>query len=66
MWTVVVLPAPFGPRRPKTMPSLSARSIPSTAVTVPKRFVRPSPRVAMTTPENASAATRPALHTLIM
>ena len=33
MPTVVVLPAPFGPSNPKISPSLTARSMPSTALT---------------------------------
>ena len=33
MRTVVVLPAPFGPRKPKTSPSLTSRLIPATAST---------------------------------
>ena len=31
---VVVLPAPFGPRRPKTSPSLTVKEMPSTAFTL--------------------------------
>ena len=33
---VVVLPAPFGPRRPKTSPGAISKEIPSTACTAPK------------------------------
>src|SRR6188472_1879914 len=40
--TAVVLPAPLGPRTPRTVPSRAARSTPSSAWVVPKRFVRPS------------------------
>ena len=32
--SVVVLPAPFGPRKPKISPSATARSTPRTASTV--------------------------------
>src|SRR5882672_3128751 len=38
----VVLPAPFGPMRPSASPSAMLRSTRSTAVTPPKRFVRPT------------------------
>ena len=31
MRMVVVLPAPFGPRKPKTSPSRTAKSMPATA-----------------------------------
>jgi hypothetical protein len=37
---VVVLPAPFGPRRPKTSPGGMERFNRSTAVRSPKRFVK--------------------------
>jgi hypothetical protein len=37
MRTVVDLPAPFGPRNPKTSPSATPRSTPRTASTVPLR-----------------------------
>ena len=33
--TVVVFPAPFGPRKPKHSPSPISKEIPSTAVNVP-------------------------------
>src|SRR5512146_1741529 len=38
---VVVLPAPFGPRKPVTFPGWTAKLSPSTAVTSPKRLVSP-------------------------
>src|SRR5580704_6180751 len=38
---VVVLPAPFGPRKPVTMPGSMLNVSPSTAVFSPYRFVRP-------------------------
>src|SRR5437773_5203568 len=37
--SVVVFPAPFGPRKPKTSPSRTSRSMPSTATRSPKCFV---------------------------
>ena len=37
----VVLPAPFGPIRPTSCPSSTARSTSSTACTPPKRTERP-------------------------
>ena len=42
MRRTVVLPAPFGPRKPYISPFETARSIPSTALTLPKCRVRPS------------------------
>src|SRR4051812_47105075 len=44
--TVVVLPAPFGPRKPKTSPAATSRSIPRTASTPPLK-VRTSARASM-------------------
>src|SRR5579859_4724262 len=35
---VVLLPAPFGPRKPVTWPGRTAKLSPSTAVTAPKRL----------------------------
>ena len=37
MRIVVVLPAPFGPRKPKISPSFTCRSTPRTASTMPLR-----------------------------
>ena len=57
---VVVLPAPFGPSRPKTDPAGTSRSRASTATTPevpPNRFVRP--RQATATPLIAPRAPRP-------
>src|SRR5580704_6809435 len=47
--SVVVLPAPFGPRKPTTSPSPTVRSTPLTASTVRLRLlkVRASPRASM-------------------
>src|SRR6476469_4505044 len=41
MSIVVVLPAPFGPRKATISPERIVRSRPSTAVTEPKRLVSP-------------------------
>ena len=41
MRSVVVLPAPLGPRKPVTVPVPSSRVTLSTAVTAPKRLVSP-------------------------
>jgi hypothetical protein len=40
--TAVVLPAPFGPSRPRTEPAATVRSRPASAATGPYRLVRPS------------------------
>ncbi|EKD60196.1 MAG: hypothetical protein ACD_54C00895G0001 [uncultured bacterium] len=37
---IVVLPAPFGPIRPRISPRATASDMPSTAATPPKRLVR--------------------------
>ena len=42
MRIVVVLPAPLGPRKPKTEPRGTLRSIASTARVVPNSFVSPA------------------------
>src|ERR1700756_1244521 len=39
--TAVVLPAPLGPSRPSTLPASTARSMPSSAPTGPKRLTSP-------------------------
>src|SRR5439155_16926063 len=39
---VVVLPAPFGPRRPKTSPARTPKLTPARACTVPKLYRRSS------------------------
>ena len=46
MRTTVVFPAPLGPSRPSTVPAGTSKSTPSTARTSPKRFTRPSTRMA--------------------
>ena len=43
---VVVLPDPFGPRKPKTSPRGTSKSMPSTAVKSPKVLVRPRTEMA--------------------
>src|SRR5688572_27255987 len=45
MRIVVVLPAPFGPRKPNSSPRLMCRSSGCTAVNLPYRFVTPSSRI---------------------
>src|SRR2546422_6158067 len=40
IWIVVVLPAPFGPSRPRISPCRMSNETPSTAVKSPKRLVR--------------------------
>ena len=44
--TAVVLPAPFGPSRPSTVPVPTARLTPARAVVAPKRLTRPSAQMA--------------------
>ena len=46
MRTAVVLPAPFGPSSPSTLPFGALRSIPSSARTLPKDFSRRSASIA--------------------
>ena len=42
MRSVVVFPAPFGPRKPVTVPGSSANDRSSTATSLPKRLVSES------------------------
>jgi len=56
---VVVLPEPFGPRKPKIWPRGTSKSIASTAVNVPKRLV--SPRTEIAAPGSGSVPARWAL-----
>ena len=44
--TAVVLPAPFGPSTPSTVPGRAARSTPASAVVSPKRLTRPVASIA--------------------
>ena len=52
---VVVLPAPFGPSRPKTEPRGTSRSSESSARTDPNRFVSPRVRIAGSAPAPGGA-----------
>src|SRR5690348_12544458 len=42
---VELLPAPFGPRKPKDSPGATSTSIPATAVKSPKRLTSPRARI---------------------
>src|SRR5215470_4132656 len=44
--TAVVLPAPFGPSSPSTLPTWTARSMPSSATTGPNRLTSPCAAIA--------------------
>jgi hypothetical protein len=44
--TIVVLPAPFGPRTPYTLPTGTRRSMPSTARVSPNVFTNPDVSIA--------------------
>src|SRR5258708_24727624 len=48
MRTSVVLPAPFGPSRPNTIPAGTSSPAPSSATVAPKRLTTPSTRTAGT------------------
>src|SRR5437588_882292 len=50
MLIVVVLPAPFGPRKPNTSPGATSKSTPRTACTSSKCLVRPSTTIAGVAP----------------
>ena len=54
MRTAVVLPAPLGPSTPSTLPWRAARSTPSSAWVVPKRFLSPSASIAKSSCSPAS------------
>src|SRR5262249_2951526 len=47
MRTAVVLPAPFGPSTPSTVPGRAAKSTPASAVVLPKRLTRPLASIAL-------------------
>jgi hypothetical protein len=49
--SAVVLPAPFGPRKPVTAPARTANDNSSTAFTEPYRFVSPSTTIGVATCE---------------
>ena len=55
--SVVVLPAPFGPRKPTRSPGATMTSTPLTAWTSPKRFTRP--RASSTDPTGGQSSGRP-------
>src|SRR5258708_18315773 len=62
---VVVLPAPFGPRKPKVSPLVTSKSMPRTAWTSPYCLVRPetdmtAPGPPLLPPGSSPATTRPA------
>jgi hypothetical protein len=59
MRTVVVLPAPLGPRKPYTSPGATSRSTPATAFS-PPLYSRSSPRVLMAVIRQPSLFGRPA------
>ena len=50
MRTVVVLPAPLGPRTPSTVPRGTSRSMPSSARTFPNDLTRPPTEIAGSSP----------------
>src|SRR3954447_7489033 len=54
MRSVVVLPAPFGPRKPTTRPSSAVNDRSSTATTEPKRFVSPATSIACAMAQRSS------------
>ena len=57
---MVVLPAPFGPSSPKTVPAAMLRSTPSTAVVAPKRLIRPRATMAFAVVVGVVVAVMPA------
>jgi hypothetical protein len=62
MRSVVVLPAPFGPRKPVIVPCRSSNERSSTATTPSNRFVRDSAR---TTGASARLSTGPVITALL-
>jgi len=56
--TAVVFPAPLGPRSPSTVPAATSKSIPSSARTSPKDFVRPLTLIAGADAAGDGAASR--------
>src|SRR4051794_38393885 len=60
--TAVVLPAPFGPSSPSTVPCETSRSTPSSARTSPNDLVSPEVTIAGSLIEPATLATGAALH----
>src|SRR2546426_172855 len=59
--SIVVLPAPFGPNKPKHSPGSTAKSIPFNASTVPKRLVSWDAWIAGTQPTTRAALYRTSL-----
>src|SRR5207245_9721095 len=61
MFTVVVLPAPFGPSREKTVPARTSRSMPSSTVLSPYAFRSPATAITelVMRPLSAPSLTRP-------
>jgi hypothetical protein len=53
---VELLPAPLGPRKPNASPRCTSKSMPSTAVNVAKRFVRPRAEMSASVTGSARAA----------
>ena len=49
MRTAVVLPAPFGPSTPRTVPRSAYKSVPASAFVLPKFLIRPSALIASAT-----------------
>ena len=66
MESEVVLPAPFGPRKPKTSPCRTASVRPSTDWSEPKRFDRPSARNTTSRPSGATVATESGVAAAVM
>ena len=60
--SVVLLPAPFGPRNPVTRPGFTSNERSSTAVTSPNRFVRLLTEMAGEPIGSVSRAIRPVFH----
>src|SRR4051812_30608365 len=62
--SVVVLPAPFGPRIPNVSPASTSKETPATASTVPKRFFTSATRIASTDAEATGPPAQEPLATL--
>jgi hypothetical protein len=56
MRIVVDLPAPFGPRKPVTLPGSTSKVRPSTARTAPYSFVSPRTWIMLAAQEDGGAA----------
>ena len=66
MRTSVVLPAPFGPSRPNTIPAGTSSPAPSSAMVAPKRLTTPSTRTAGTEEPRPFAGPVPGLTRLVL